>query len=85
MRILEAAALDRRDLGVSLGTVCRGKLGSVCSQPLLDSFGSLGAKHTSERSPASGQWGERNGRLRMGGAKQMIFLVKKSCCCLRGV
>jgi len=44
LRVWGEAALDGKDFGVCLGALCREKLGSACSQPLLDAFGSLGAK-----------------------------------------
>lgn len=44
MRILGEAARDGKDFGVSLGALWGEKQGSVCSQLLLDSFGSLDAK-----------------------------------------
>ena len=69
MRIWREAALDRKNFGVSLGALCREKLGSVCSQPLLDSFGSPDAKPAPlravqppgmERGMGGWGWGEQD-------------------------
>lgn len=53
MRILGGAALGGKDVVVSLGALCREKLGSACSQPLLDFLGYLDAKPAPPRAVQS--------------------------------